>query len=147
MAHLSQLDAQWRVILPQRLYARLHSHLFPGDGDEHGAVIAAGIATSDRGIRLLARDLFLAQDCKDYVPGKRGYRMLKADFVADCIQHCHAQRLAYLAIHNHRGRDRVGFSADDFRSHERGYPALLDVAQGQPVGALVFAENAVAGDI
>jgi hypothetical protein len=32
-------------------------------------------------------------------------------------------------------------------SHERGYPALLDITRGGPVGALVFAERAVAGDI
>jgi hypothetical protein len=41
----------------------------------------------------------------------------------------------------------VSFSGDDLRSHERGYPALLDIANGLPVGALVFASNAVAGDI
>jgi len=144
---LSQLAAPWRLILPQDLYTRLHGHLFPGDRDEHGAVIAAGLATSARGVRLLARELFLAQDGKDYVPGKRGYRMLKADFIAERIQYCRAEGLAYLAIHNHGGRNRVGFSAADFRSHERGYPALLDIAEGLPVGALVFAENAIAGDI
>lgn len=33
------------------------------------------------------------------------------------------------------------------RSHERGYPALLDIARGMPVGALVFATDAVAGDL
>ena len=32
-------------------------------------------------------------------------------------------------------------------SHERGYPALLDIARGMPVGALVFARSAVAGDL
>jgi tRNA A37 threonylcarbamoyladenosine dehydratase len=32
-------------------------------------------------------------------------------------------------------------------SHERGYPALLDITKGGPVGALVLAKNAVAGDI
>jgi tRNA A37 threonylcarbamoyladenosine dehydratase len=40
----------------------------------------------------------------------------------------------------------VEFSEPDNRSHERGYPALLDITGG-PVGALVFANNAVAGDI
>ena len=39
------------------------------------------------------------------------------------------------------------FSADDLASHERGYPALLDITKGGPVGALVFAKKAVAGDI
>ena len=32
-------------------------------------------------------------------------------------------------------------------SHRRGYPALLDILNGPPAGALVFAENAIAGDI
>src|SRR5262245_54154459 len=118
MADLAQLTGPWHVVLPQGLYTQLHAHLFPGDQDEHGAVIAAGLTASERGVRLLARDLFLAQDGKDYVPGKRGYRMLKADFIADRIQYCHGEGLTYLAIHNHGGRDRVGFSTDDLRSHE-----------------------------
>ena len=32
-------------------------------------------------------------------------------------------------------------------SHERGYPALLDIARGMPIGALVFARSAVAGEL
>ena len=114
---------------------RLIGHLFPGDADEHGAVIAAGIAESSRGVRLLARDVALARDGIDYVPGKRGYRMLTADFVTDNILRCARDRLVYLAVHCHGGRDTVGFSPDDFASHERGYPALLDLVDGLPVGA------------
>jgi molybdopterin/thiamine biosynthesis adenylyltransferase len=147
MVELAAVKLPWRLMLPQGIYSRLHAHLFPGDGDEHGAVITAGIAITGRDVRLLARELHLAVDGVDYVPGKRGYRMLKADFISTRIEQCRVQNLAYLAIHNHGGRDSVGFSPDDFRSHERGYPALLDIAQGQPVGALVFAENAIAGDI
>lgn len=40
----------------------------------------------------------------------------------------------------------VRFSETDLGSHERGYPALLDIS-GQSVGALVLATQAVAGDI
>lgn len=50
-------------------------------------------------------------------------------------------------MHNHAGRDGVGFSGTDMASHDRGYPALLDINDDVPVGALVFAHNAVAGDI
>ena len=89
----------------------------------------------------------LPEDGVDYVPGKRGYRMLTASFVTENILRCASDRLVYLAIHCHGGSDSVGFSSDDFASHERGYPALLDLADGLPVGALVFASNAVAGDI
>jgi hypothetical protein len=48
-------------------------------------------------------------------------------------------------VHNHGGDDAVGFSNDDLASHERGYPALLDIlADDRPVGALVVAPRAVA---
>lgn len=147
MAEVSQLNRPWRLVLPQGLFDALMHHLFPKDGDEHGAVITAGLAETGREVRLLARDLHLALDGLDYVPGKRGYRMLKANFIAERVSLCAEQRLIYLAIHNHGGRDSVGFSPDDLRSHERGYPALLDISKGMPVGALVFAQNAVAGDI
>ncbi|MGB0123733.1 MAG: ThiF family adenylyltransferase [Silvibacterium sp.] len=147
MADYPSVNKPWRLILPQQIYRRLHKHLFPGDGDEHGAVIIAGIAETEQGVSLLARDLHLAVDGVDYVPGNRGYRMLKAGFIADRIAHCAGERFVYLAIHNHGGRDHVGFSGDDLRSHERGYPALLGISKGMPVGALVFAENAIAGNI
>jgi hypothetical protein len=141
------MTAPWSLQIPADLMERLIGHLFPGDGDEHGAVITAGVAESSRGVRLLARDVALARDGIDYVPGKRGYRMLTANFVTDNILRCAKDRLVYLAVHCHGGRDAVGFSPDDFASHERGYPALLDLADGLPVGALVFASNAIAGDI
>lgn len=147
MARLARVEAIWSLVVPQPLASALFAHLFPGDGDEHGAVIAAGVARSPRGNRLLARELFLAKDGIDYVPGERGYRMLTAGFVTRHALHCRDEGLAYLAIHNHGGTDCVDFSPDDLASHDRGYPALLDILRGQPVGALVFARQAVAGDI
>jgi molybdopterin/thiamine biosynthesis adenylyltransferase len=136
----------WTLTFDERLHAELMGHLFPGDGDEHGAVIGAGIASTGRGTRLLARELFKARDGVEFVPGRRGYRMLTAEFVSEKIRYCRDERLTYLAVHNHGGVERVGFSDPDNSSHERGYPALLDIS-GRPVGALVFAEQAVAGDI
>ena len=133
--------------LPTRLAAELQAHLFPGDGDEHGAVIGAAVITTGRGTRLLGRSLFLAEEDVDYVPGERGYRMLTADFVRRCALACAADGLAYLAAHNHRGTDHVGFSGTDLASHRRGYPALIDIMDGPPVGGLVFAKRAVDGDI
>lgn len=139
--------AGWRLTLPENVYAPLMHHLFAGDGDEHGAVILAGMAESDRGLRLIARELHLAVDGRDYVPGRYGYRMLRGEFIQSRILRARDLRLAYLAIHNHGGSTTVDFSHDDFASHERGYPALLDIARGMPVGALVFAKSAVAGDL
>ncbi|WP_237752797.1 ThiF family adenylyltransferase [Mycolicibacterium aromaticivorans] len=135
------------MVITAGQWAVLRDHLFRGDGDEHGAVLRCGIARSARGTRLLVRDVVVAVDGVDYVEGTRGYRKLAAGFVADAIDACAQQGLAYLAVHNHGGRDRVAFSGTDMASHERGYPALLDINGGVPVGALVFAESAVAGDI
>src|SRR6266568_7864879 len=135
------------LTMDESFFKRLHDHLFPGDRDEHGAVIAAGIVETLRGTRLLARELFIARDGVDYVPGKRGYRALTAQFVAEQSDYCAAQNLCYLAVHCHGGTDEVGFSGDDFASHIRGYPALLDITGGGPVGALVLAQRSVAGDI
>lgn len=141
------MTAPWTLRIAPDMMRELHGHLFPGDNDEHGAVIGASVVSTSRGTRLLARRLFLAKDGVDYVPGSRGYRMLTASFVSDCALDCEAEGLAYLAIHCHGGTDAVGFSSDDIASHERGYPALLDILDGPPVGGLVFAEKAVAGDI
>ncbi len=137
----------WNLRLPADMAAQLHAHLFPGDGDEHGAVIGASLIETSRGTRLLARRLYPARDGIDYVAGQRGYRMLTPSFVRDRIRDCAREGLAYLAVHCHGGTNHVGFSGDDMASHERGYPALLDILGGQPVGGLVFARDAIAGDL
>ena len=133
--------------LPLTMGAELEAHLFPGDGDEHGAGIGAAVVETIRGSRLLGRRLFLAVDGADYVPGNHGYRMLTADFVRRSALACADEGLAYLAVHNHAGTDRVTFSCTDMASHRRGYPAPIDILNGPPVGGLVFARQAVAGDI
>jgi len=137
----------WSLSMSGAMWEELRRHLFPGDRDEHGAVIGAGIVRTDRGVRLLARTLHCAVDGVEYVPGERGYRMLTPSFVRDRILECSANGLAYLAIHCHGGTDEVSFSPDDMASHERGYPALLDISGEHVVGGLVFARNAVAGDL
>lgn len=137
----------WSVRISAPLFDDMRRHLFPGDDDEHGGVITAGIVETDTQVRLLAREWVPAADGVDYVPGQRGYRMLTSEFVARLSGRCDDERLVYLAVHCHPGHGPVSFSRDDLNSHERGYPALLDVTRGGPVGALVFSEDAVAGDI
>lgn len=138
---------KFEMVLPADLWTQLRRHLFPGDGDEHGAVILAGLAPGNGRVRLLARELHLARDGVDYLPGQRGYRMLTPSFITEKVLLARDEKLAYLAIHNHAGSDYVAFSEDDLRSHERGYPALRDITRGQIVGGLVFAANAAAGDL
>ncbi len=141
------LSTGWTLRMPAKLASTLEAHLFPGDGDEHGAVIGATVIQSSRGSRLLARRLYLARDGIDYLPGRRSYRTLTPAFVHDRILDCRRERLAYLAVHCHGGSDRVSFSGDDMASHKRGYPALRDILGDGLVGGLVFARNSVAGDL
>lgn len=147
MAQWPSIKKPWRIRIPGGLYHRLRNHLFPGDGDEHGAVILAGCAETERDIRLLAREAHLAQDGYDYRVGMRSHRQLGAEFINSNVLKARDEKLVYLAVHNHPGADQVSFSATDRRSHEHGYPALLQITQGIPVGALVFAEGAIAGEI
>ena len=113
--------------ISEPLFEQLESHLFPGDGDEHGAVITAGICVSDRETRFLAREIILARDGIDYVPGKHGYRALTADFVARASHHCARENLCYFAVHCHGGGDFVDFSTTDTDSHRRGYTLTVNL--------------------
>ena len=135
----------WSLTLPPDLWADLRDHLFR-DGRGHGAVILAGRAPGPRGDRLLGRELVLATDGVDYVPGHTGHRALAPGFVRDAIVRARDEKLAYLAAHNHLGDATVGFSDIDLASHERGYPALRQIAE-QIVGALVATPHAAAGDL
>jgi hypothetical protein len=128
------------------MWTDLTSHLFRNDRDEHGAVILAGTADGPRGPRLLGRELLLAVDDVDYIPGTTGYRALSPEFVRDAAARARDDKLAYLAVHNHFGRQTVGFSAIDLASHQRGYPALRQITE-QVVGGLVFTPQAAAGDL
>ena len=126
---------------------RLMAHLFPGDHDEHGAVLHAGVAVHGAALRLTVQNVECAESGYDYVAGKFGYRALNPTFIHRQIVRCRDLRLAYLAVHNHGSDRSVGFSRVDFESHERGYPALRDIGKGVPVGALVFGRRSVAADI
>lgn len=141
------IDRPWKLVLTDEQHSRLWAHLFPGDGDEHAAVLHCGIAVSERQVRLLTREVRLAIDGVDFVRGVRSYKRLRAEFITNEILDHRDLSTAYLAVHNHGGIDHVAFSDVDLDSHERGYPALLDLTDGPPVGAVVCALNALAGDI
>ena len=109
--------------------------------------MAVGVCKVGGVTRLLARKLFLGKDGVDHVPGKHGYRDLTARFVAEVADYCADQGLGYFSIHNHGCSDKVSFSTADLESHRRGYPALVDLLGDQPMGALVFGTNVVAGAV
>ncbi|MFE4835216.1 HesA/MoeB/ThiF family protein [Arthrobacter sp. NPDC056691] len=138
---------KWTVTMGGEHWSTLRAHLFPGDSDEHGAILRCGIGRTSTAVRLLVREVLPALDGKDYVPGTKGYRKLKADFVLDSALNFAEDQSVYLAVHCHGGHGSVAFSPTDMESHEHGYPGLLDLIGAPVVGALVFAEDAVAGDL
>ena len=136
------------VLVTSGDHQRIMEHLFPGDQDEHGAILRAGIVRNGSSLRLLIQHVHPAEFGTDYVAGRYGYRALTPTVIHREILQCRDAGLAYLAVHNHHGCDRhVDFSRVDFESHERGYPALLDIGRGVPVGALVYGRRSVAADI
>lgn len=142
---MAQIPLTARIV--QDHFDALHAHLFPGDGDEHGALLLCGFHEGSRENRLLVREVVLAEEGVDFVLSERGYKEFTAAFVAHWARYCAIHKLAYISVHNHSGIDRVSFSGNDMKSHQNGYPALLQLTKGGPVGAFVFALNAVAGDI
>ena len=128
-------------------HQRIMEHLFPGDEDEHGAILRAGIMRSGSSLRLLIQHVQSAEFGTDYVAGRYGYRALTPTFVHREILQCRDAGLAYLAVHNHGSDRHVEFSRVDLESHERGYPALLDIGRGVPVGALAYGRRSVAADV
>ena len=128
------------------LWAEVTSHVHQADGDEHGGALLCGIATGGSGTRLLANRFIPAIDGVVYVPGAVGHRALTASFIRRTTRIAAERNLACLFLHGHGRGDTVAFSTVDLASHERGYPALLDITN-QVVGALVLASHAVAGDI
>ena len=135
------------ILVTSRDHQRIMEHLFPGDQDEHGAILRAGIVRNGSSLRLLIQDVHPAEFGTDYVAGQYGYRALTPTFIHREILQCRDAGLAYLAVHNHGSDRRVEFSRIDLESHERGYPALLDIGRGVPVGALVYGRRSVAADV
>ena len=141
------MNQHCRIRIARDEFTVLYNHLFPGDNDEHGAVLLAGISQGDGQPTLHVREVHLAIEGVDYIEGKIGYRALNPTFIHRLITRARDERLVYLAVHNHFSNRHVGFSQIDIDSHERGYPALLQIARGMPVGALVFGRRSIAGDI
>jgi len=136
-----------RIRIARRDYDTLMAAMFPGDGDEHGAVLLSGVSHENNAAVFHVREVHAAQDGTDYIEGKIGYRALNPTFIHRMITRARDERLAYIAVHNHDADTRVGFSHIDINSHELGYPALLQIARGMPVGALVVGHRSAQTDM
>lgn len=133
--------------LTERMRDVLWGHLF-ADAGEHAAVLGASVVTTENGIRFLGRKLLLAREGRDYIIGDSGHHQMTAEFVRDAALQCAGENLAFFSIHNHgKHGNSVDFSQVDLDTHANAHPALLDILNGPPVGALVCTTNAVAGKI
>lgn len=127
------------VRFAQEQFDTLYGHLYPGDDREHAAVVLASLVERPGQIpRLLVSEVLLAVDGVDYVMSPEGHGRLLPAFINKAVVRCRNERLVYLHVHNHGSDKSVEFSTVDYASHARGYPALLDIVKGMPVGALVF---------
>src|ERR1700687_4973482 len=136
-----------RLRISREHFDLVYRHLYPGDLDEHGTVLLAGMSSGHGQITLHVREVHLARERIDYVEGKIGYRALTPTFIHKLITRARDERLVYLAAHNHGSDREVAFSSIDLESHERGYPALLQIAKGMPVGGMVFGRRSIEVDL
>src|SRR5690349_2037477 len=118
-----------RVRIARHHYDELYSWLYPGDHDEYGAVLLAGTTQVRGSVCLTVREIHRAVVGRDYVAGQYGYRALHPSFIHRMITRARDRGLAYLAVHNHASDRSVDFSRIDMDSHERGYPALLQIGR------------------
>lgn len=142
------MSALAEVRFAQQQFDELYRHLYPGDGHEHAAVALATLVERPGQVtRLLVKDVLLARDGVDYVVSPEGHGRLLPAFIHKAIVRCRDERLVYLHVHNHASDRSVAFSNVDYASHERGYPALLDIVKGMPVGGLVFGQRSLELDL
>ncbi len=136
-----------RLRISREDFDLVYRHLYPGDLDEHGVVLLAGMSSAQGQTTLHVREVHIAGEGTDYVDGKIGYRALTPQFIHKLITCARDERLVYLAAHNHGSDRKVAFSGIDLESHERGYPALLQIAKGMPVGGMVFGRRSIELDL
>jgi hypothetical protein len=128
-------------------YERLHAHLFPGDNDEHGAILLAGERRDRNRRTLTVRETHLL-DCDEFPPGVHGYRQFAAIALARLGNRAAQERLALVTVHSHPGaHERNSLSGDDLAAHERVFPHLLDITGAPSVTGVALGEASAAGEV
>jgi molybdopterin/thiamine biosynthesis adenylyltransferase len=87
-------------------------------------------------------------DEPEFTPGQHGYRQITPAVLARLGNRAAEQRLALVTCHSHPGATtRNRLSRDDREGHERVFPHLLDIVDGQLVGGIAFGSQSAAGEI
>ncbi|HYB23530.1 MAG TPA: ThiF family adenylyltransferase [Solirubrobacteraceae bacterium] len=132
--------------IPAGDYERLHAHLFPGDRDEHGAILLAGEHHTDTRTTLAVRETHLL-DPHEFPPGTHGYRQFAPGALARLGNRAAQERLALVTVHSHPGAgERNSLSRDDLVAHERVFPHLLDITDAASVTGVALGEASAAGE-
>lgn len=128
-------------------YARLHRHLFPGDHDEHGAVLLAGETHATGRTTFTVRETHLLQPA-EFPPGQHGYRQFAAGALARLGNRAASEQLSMVTVHSHPGASTSNaLSGDDLAAHERVFPHLLDITGAQSITGIALGTDSAAGEI
>lgn len=132
--------------IPAGDYERLHAHLFPGDRDEHGAILLAGEHHTGMRSVLTVRETHLLEP-HEFPPGTHGYRQFAAGALARLGNRAAQERLAIVTVHSHPGAgERNSLSRDDLAAHERVFPHLLNITDAASVTGVALGEASAAGE-
>jgi hypothetical protein len=139
------LVPEWTATISRTAFEEVRHHLLRGEYREHAAFLTAGIARTDRGTRLLIREVLPVPDT-DFTLGEGSY-LLSSRAVARASRAAREAGLSLIWAHSHPGAgNHVGLSLQDHETINRAHPAMLDVV-GSPIGALVLSESGVAGEL
>lgn len=132
--------------IPVGDYERLHARLFPGDHDEHGAILLAGERHAAGRSTLAVRETHLLEP-DEFPPGTHGYRQFAAAALARLGNRAAQEHLAMVTVHSHPGaHERNSLSGDDLAAHERVFPHLLDITGAASVTGVALGEASAAGE-
>jgi molybdopterin/thiamine biosynthesis adenylyltransferase len=136
----------WSAHITRADYDTLHRHLFRRDRDEHAAFLICGITRAGGNDRLLVRSVQLVDDADFGFSDRGGYRQIAPRAIARAARAAGDDDLCIVWVHSHPGSgDSVGLSGQDHDTHALAEPALSDITNGKPVGALVLGERSAAG--
>jgi ThiF family protein len=139
-------DALNELRISEGEYDRLHRHLFPGDYDEHGAILLVGEHRAADRSTLTVRETHLLEP-DEFPPGQHGYRQFAAAALARLGNRAAEEQLSVVTVHSHPGAQTSNaLSGDDLAAHERVFPHLLDITGAATVTGIALGEESAAGE-
>lgn len=135
------------IILPNQLYHEVRNHLLENPAEEAAAFLLAGVHSTNRGIRILARrminiPLALYRQKLEY------HLDVAPKAINGLASLCEASNLTAIICHSHpRKISSVAYSPSDDHGEGRITTFLQDFVQNQPIGSLLFSESATIGRV